>query len=383
VDSKVGRAQASMTALTRAALSSLALATVVLCASSSGAASRSVMKGQDRLSCAWRIVAMSPWHRRETALFGLAASSRHDLWAVGYRSSGKHFLHRALIERWNGRRWASVPSPRIAGPGNELKSVASASSTDVWAVGHRDVPSGRRSRTLIELWDGKRWKIVSSPNVTTGRNDLEAVAVIDSKDVWAVGGSIGALTGDWQALMLHWDGSEWRAAPANFFGELLTASRAADRTVWAGGWDQDEAVVVHEVAGRWSAAFATHAGDHLKAIAAIGSTEVWGVGDTGGQHPFAVHWDGRQWRSLSVAAPVSSNLRAIAGSGPKDVWAFGSSGINVGYIEHWNGSRWQLKLAPSGIGDLEAAVALSPQNAWVITDGFIKGPRSLHYSCGH
>jgi hypothetical protein len=147
VDCEVGRAQASVTALMRAALLSLALAIVVLCASSSGAASRSVVKSQDRLSCAWRIVAMSPWQRRETALFGLAASSGHDLWAVGYRSAGKHFLHRALIERWNGRRWAGVPSPRIAGPGNELKGVASASSADVWAVGHRDVPSGRRSRT--------------------------------------------------------------------------------------------------------------------------------------------------------------------------------------------------------------------------------------------
>lgn len=66
------------------------------------------------------------------ALFGAAAVSASDAWAVG--QSGTSAL-RTLIERWNGTAWAQVPSPS-PGPGNDgLNAVAATSAANAWAVG--------------------------------------------------------------------------------------------------------------------------------------------------------------------------------------------------------------------------------------------------------
>jgi hypothetical protein len=167
--------------------------------------------------------------------------------------------------------------PSILGPNNELQGVASASTTDVWAVGHRDLSSGPRSRTLIEHWDGRRWKIVPSPNITSGRNDLHAVAVITP--IWAVGGFIPASDGDWQSLVLHWDGSTWCIASARFGGELLAASRDVDGTVWAAG---------------------------------TGPKDVWAFGWTSVDTGDIEHWDGSRWQLRRSPHGSSDFVAAIA-----------------------------------------------------------------------
>jgi hypothetical protein len=202
----------------------------------------------------WHVVHMSGSKRRDTTLFGLSGTSAANLWAVGYRYvSGKRA---PFIEHWNGHRWAVTPSPKIKGfigGYTELQGVAGNSASDAWAVGFREVPTGRRSRTLIEHWDGQHWRIQASPNMTDGRNDLHAVTVISSHDAWAVGGWIPAQTGDWRQLVLHWDGTAWTISRTSLTGELLSASAGADGGVWAGGYESGtDAVVVHEAGKRRS-----------------------------------------------------------------------------------------------------------------------------------
>src|SRR5262249_152779 len=53
--------------------------------------------------------------------------------------------------------WRIVPTPRVVG-GGELYGVAASSPTDVWAVGTLDFYS---ARPLIEHWDGSRWKTLT------------------------------------------------------------------------------------------------------------------------------------------------------------------------------------------------------------------------------
>jgi hypothetical protein len=65
-----------------------------------------------------------------STLHGVAATSPASAWAVG--SSGTS--GRALIERWNGTAWKTVPSPSPAGAG--LVSVAATSASNAWVVGY-------------------------------------------------------------------------------------------------------------------------------------------------------------------------------------------------------------------------------------------------------
>ena len=334
----------------------------------------------------WHVVPMSGWKRRDTTLFGLSGVSAGNVWAVGDRYvAGRRA---PLIAHWNGHRWAVTPSPKIKGfrgGYTELQGVAGNSASDAWAVGFREVPTGRRSRTLIEHWNGRHWRIQASPNMTDGRNDLHAVTVISSHDAWAVGGWIPAETGDWRQLILHWDGTAWTISRNSLTGELLSASAAADGDVWAGGYESGtDSVVVHEAGGTWNVATTSGAGDSVDSITAIPPHDVWAVGDTGATHPFALHWDGTKWGTMRTAAPISGSLRATAGSASNDVWAFGyrsSSKADIPYIEHWDGKRWLLSRAPVAESDFVASIALSRTNVWAIGNRLSAGPVSLHYGC--
>jgi hypothetical protein len=47
-------------------------------------------------------------------LYGAAATSPANAWAVGYYSNGT--AYQSLIEHWDGVSWTTVPSPDPAGP---------------------------------------------------------------------------------------------------------------------------------------------------------------------------------------------------------------------------------------------------------------------------
>jgi hypothetical protein len=87
-------------------------------------------------------------------------------------------------------RWQVVPSANIrSGSGfdsNSLYAVAALASNDVWAVGNFNNSTTKTVRTLIEHWDGKTWKVISSPHVSS--SGLEGVARIPgTNELWTVG----------------------------------------------------------------------------------------------------------------------------------------------------------------------------------------------------
>ena len=74
-------------------------------------------------------------------LFGVAATSARNAWAVGGAVSGK-----TVVLHWNGATWKRVPSPTPAG-GAVLLGVAAVSARTAWAVGG----------DLILRWNGTAW----------------------------------------------------------------------------------------------------------------------------------------------------------------------------------------------------------------------------------
>ncbi|MGI9007155.1 MAG: hypothetical protein ACR2FU_13340 [Streptosporangiaceae bacterium] len=150
-------------------------------------------------------------------LTGIAVTSPGNAWAVGQNvtAGGYDGLDYGLIEHWNGRGWAEVPSPNGnvgAWNGNVLSAVAATSAGSAWAVGSiRDLFDHTvTSYTLAEHWDGHRWARVPSPSPSHGyggQSALTSVASTSRSDAWSMGQTIPRDgLGPPATLAEHWDG---------------------------------------------------------------------------------------------------------------------------------------------------------------------------------
>ena len=178
-----------------------------------------------------------------------------------------------------------MPSPNIGTGQNVLNAVAVVSANDVWAVGNTTDPN----RTLIEHWDGVSWSIVPSPNAGTGGNYLYGVAVVSANDVWAVGRYATPAS---QTLMEHWDGVSWSVVPSpnlvgNLEGYLQGVAGASTNDVWAVGYSFNDStfayqtLIEHWDGVSWSVVPSPNPGtthDDLYGIAILSANDMWAVG---------------------------------------------------------------------------------------------------------
>jgi hypothetical protein len=283
-------------------------------------------------------------------LFGVSSASPSDVWAVGVARQDTGPA-RALIERWQGERWRVVPSPDPSSGDSFLNDVVGLSPSDAWAVGLSRAPDGS-ARTLILHWDGRRWGVTASPNAGPGDNALVAVAEASERDIWAVGyhdsGSV------YRSLLEHWDGVRWRVVRLPMLGgggDGLNAIDAAPGVVWAVGGSArtrgpSQPFLLRLSGHRWSsvAAPASLRSATLNGVAAWGGRGIWIVGamrSSGGDRAFGLQADGQSWNVIPVdlAATLSVDLNAVWATAPDQVWAVGSS---------FDG-RWYRPLVEDGV----------------------------------
>ena len=310
--------------------------------------------------------------------FGVSAVSSNDVWAVGVTSDGG--LNQTLVEHWNGTSWQVIPSPNVANQHSQLNAVTAVpgSPNELWAVGRADP-----STPFILHWNGTQWSIVPGPPAGSVPL-LYGVVAISTNDVWAVGwtgGKSGPIT-----LTLHWDGSTWSVVPSpnpgSTFNYLWGVGALASNQVWAvgdfiaGGGDGRTLIL------KWNGtAWEQVPGDNtgpiglgfsLKAVSAIGATDVWSVGTN--SHTLAEHWNGTSWMiAPSPNAGVGENiLNGVSGNGPSDVWEVGYYGFGTEkrtLIEHWNGADWSIVPSPNTnkrLNVLNGVDAISSSNAWAV-----------------
>ena len=218
-----------------------------------------------------------------TALTGVVAVSQNDVWAVGDRisGSGTPAQRLPLFEHWDGKEWKVVDGDNSVTYG-ELSAVTAIAANNIWAVGSTsEISAGRRSN-LIEHWDGTKWQVVASPNLSIdgeeqlgfkSYNGLSSIDAVSATDIWTVGRAYTIDSGHIYTaptLILHWDGSSWK-----------TASLPVD----------------------------TDSGNmpELTKIMAITAHDAWAVGNVNNQKtrssaPLFMHWDGTQWSTSSVQA---------------------------------------------------------------------------------
>jgi hypothetical protein len=166
-------------------------------------------------------------------LLGVAAADAHSAWAVGatapHNPFGRHSS--VLIMHWNGATWKRATTPKFP-EASSLFGVAALSPHNAWAVGQTggEFAGDIAGKALILHWNGRSWRQMRVP-AAVGHAGLDAVAAVSPSDVWAVGEAVLG-----PPVILHWNGAAWRrvTAPAGG-GGLFAAAAAGAHDVWAVG----------------------------------------------------------------------------------------------------------------------------------------------------
>jgi hypothetical protein len=113
-----------------------------------------------------------------------------------------------LTEVWNGTSWSIVASPNAAGANlSELTGVSCSSATTCVAVGRFSTSAG--NQTLAEIWNGASWSITATAN-PTGAFDSQLNGVscpAASTTCFAVGSYDTDSAG--KTLVELWNGTSW------------------------------------------------------------------------------------------------------------------------------------------------------------------------------
>lgn len=277
-----------------------------------------------------------------TSLLGVTALSRTNAWTVGLYSTSTGL--RTLIGHWNGTRWKVIPGPKAGSGGSLLEAVAARTATDVWAVGQRQRTRGSFRKTLIEHWNGTRWKVVRSQSPGKTSNILFGVAIVSARRAWAVGQYSDS---DGKTLAERWNGTRWRVVPTSNHGDgarfLRSVAVTSPRRAFAvGSYRQQHGRRTHDLAerwirSRWFRSVTPNPGGNfssLQGVAARSAARVWAVGTTraGTQQGFstlAERWNGTRWRVARTPSPGSGDdgLSGIAEIPHRGgFWAVGNAG---------------------------------------------------------
>ena len=292
-------------------------------------------------------------------LNAIDADSQNSLWAVG-RGKG------TLTARWNGVAFAAVASANAGTGANELKSISAVNANDIWAVGNA------AGDPLTMHWDGTSWTIVPTPSFTEDAF-LEGVTAIASNDVWAVGFQSSPASVDSSNVILHWNGTAWSvvASPnpgGNSLDKLHDVKAVGPNDIYAVGEYKDRtgkelATILHWNGAVWTVV--PNSCSPLFGITVISASDIWAVGYS------TCHYDGTSWTPISIPAPPSGGgvtLQDVSAVSTNDVWAVGTSVFCDGfgcyfspYAIHWDGTQWRLTTVPAGssLSGVEAQSAKS------------------------
>jgi hypothetical protein len=267
-----------------------------------------------------------------------------------------------------GTTFTVVSTPNPGTETNDVLSVASIATGDVWATGYRINDGGAPTTTAMH-YDGTGWTLATTPNGGDPKNgilfDVDGVA---TGDVWAAG-SYTDSTSLQHTLVAHWDGSGWKKvkspdAGRRKGGELggIDARTATD--VWAVGSYLNHQGINQPLAEHWNGVKWTVVptpapepqgappNGGLSAVHALSATNVWAVGsyldDAALPQPFTEHYNGSTWSIVSTPdlGADESVLNDVDAVSSTAVWAVGFADTTT-LIERWNGSKWARVPSPN------------------------------------
>jgi hypothetical protein len=156
---------------------------------------------------AWKLQHPAVAGSHGSILTAVTAVSATNAWAVGYALTASPSVSATLIEHWNGH------SSRVQSTVNPvancfLYGVAARSASDVWAVGGQ-LTGTTKAATLVEHWNGMTWGLRASPNPSPA-TILTGVAAVSGSDAWAVGSYGSTFSSPQHTLIERWNGHSWK-----------------------------------------------------------------------------------------------------------------------------------------------------------------------------
>jgi len=295
------------------------------------------------------------------AIGAMGADSANDVWAV---PSVPH----PISLRFDGAKWQALPMV----DGGRMSGVAVLSSKNVWAVGEQ----ANAAFSEIQHFDGKQWTVVASPHFAAG-DALFGIQALSPSNIYAVGASVSK-TQKSRPLILHFDGRAWSVVsiPAIANAELLSIAAVSPSDIWAvGGFLKvnHPILALHFNGQQWTRV-AVPGGGGLLGVTAIASNNVWAVGSQEGHGALIEHWDGTSWKTFnSPETLITARLNGVSAISATDIWAAGcnqcgDAGLGQApLVEHFDGSVWTINPAPtSGQGSVgNAVLAIQPGNVFV------------------
>jgi hypothetical protein len=301
-----------------------------------------------------------------SALNGVSCSSGSACTGVGQFVAGSG-AQLTLAERWNGRDWRIQPTPNPAGsPSSRLFAVACPAADTCTAVGTAN------SKLLVERWGGSRWRIQPVP-VPPGAqfSELNGVTCTATASCIAVGDYVNSSGAD-VTLAERWNGIKWAIQPtpnlsgAQFFTFLSGVSCTARDACEASGGSDAGAFAERWNGTRWSLqAVPAPAGAQFALLfsvsCAVSSCEaVGGYADSSGAFvPLGARWNGTAWHAQPAPNPARAStnyLNGVSCPSPSDCTAAGQGngdGTPFTLGERWRDGRWRLQAVPSPIGAAE------------------------------
>jgi hypothetical protein len=298
--------------------------------------------------------------------------------------------------RWDGSAWVSVPTP-AAGASATLASLSCPSPTFCVAVGFTHSPGrqyvagfvpDRNTRAVVEVWNGTRWAVQATPLASVRGSLLSGVSCVSSRYCLAVGS-----WGIEASFAIAWNGTRWRRLPLpaiRFNPSLAGVSCVAVNACTAvGSYDVKETgeALLHPLAARWLGrrwTVATPPAERdrfhgkpflnytwLTAVSCPSRTSCLATGlsmRTQNIYPqggFADRWDGHRWTAATAGIARDSPLNGVSCVAPGDCYAAGQydprtiakPSTQAPLLAHWASGRWTRESLPP--------VATLPNPVWV------------------
>lgn len=213
-----------------------------------------------------------------------------------------------------------------------MTDVWGSSPDNIWAVGW--IKDGTWGSNIIH-YDGNKWDPFEYYEA-----DLHGIFGLNENEIWAVGSNLILTVFD--ALIAHYDGTEWKTVHVDYGTSTLTNVWASDaNNVFAVGFD---GVILHYDGDNWTK-MKSGTNKHL--------VDVWGFADNdvyvcGGNidnavendKPILLHYNGSTWRNLiDTTQYENAYLESLWGTTSDNIYFSSTFGFNQGSISKgWDSS---------------------------------------------
>jgi hypothetical protein len=279
---------------------------------------------------------------------------------------------------WEGKSWKVQATATPTGAfSTALAGVSCTSDSACIAVGTALYDSGAVSLPLAEAWNGKSWRVQTTP-APKGATDISLFGVSCSSATACTAVGDDTASGNTEAVAERWNGSTWAvqttaktgALDAPFLG---VSCGSASSCVAVGYQEKTDTSANQPLAEKWNGKTwavqktplpSGSPGGTFNAVSCSAPTActATGTSDTTGKTgpALAERWNGKMWSIQATPNPTGLGstyfnatlvgVSCVSATACTAIGSYAPGGANAYYAEVWNGTSWKLQTAPKPAG---------------------------------